>query len=61
MARRIVAVKQTRVELPPYRMTWREGVETKRLEVGARCYDAAWPWWRPNQEWRNPHERSTVD
>lgn len=40
-----------RFELPAYRVSWREGVVTIVVEIGARCLDESWPWWRPSQPW----------
>ena len=41
----------TRHEIPFARVTWREGAETRIVEIGAHCYDSAWPWWRPHPPW----------
>ena len=43
-----------RFELPPYRVSWREGDVTIVVEIGARCHDEAWPWWHPSQPWSRP-------
>lgn len=40
-----------RFELPPYRVSWREGAVTRILTVGARCHDERWPWWHPSAPW----------
>lgn len=37
-----------RFELPPMRMTWREGERIVIIERGERCMDMRWPWWRPS-------------
>lgn len=41
-----------RFELPPSRVSWREGAETRIVTVGARCMDESWPWWTPWRPWR---------
>lgn len=49
---------RTQHEIPFARITWREGATIRIVEVGAHCYDSAWPWWRPHPPWV-PLERGT--
>jgi hypothetical protein len=41
----------TRHEIPEAIWSWREGLATIEVIIGAHCFDTAWPHWRPWTPW----------